>query len=443
MLASVARRGSMPSTGHSPMGARQRVLWAASLLCASAPIVAAAQGLPVARPREVGLSPAALARIAPALQAYVDAGKLPGMVAFVARHGKVGYAQAIGYMDVEHKVPMRPDGVFRIYSMTKPVIAVAIMRLAEQGKLRLDDPLARFIPAFGATKVYAGGAAANPLLRTPSRPITLEHLLTHTSGLSYGFFGQSAVDSIYMRANLLSPAHTVRQFADSLAQLPLAFSPGEAWNYSMAIDVLGRVVEVASGQTLDDFLRQEIFAPLDMHETAFHVLPAMDGRIPTLYSPDSKGTLRASTTLLSPEFLPSGRFLSGGGGLLSTPADYLRFAQMLLNGGTLSGHRVLTRESVATIMRNHLPPSLTPIASPIVGHAGYGYGLGGAVLVDSTIAGLPGSPGIYRWWGIMGTFFWVDPKADLIGMVWTQFSTGRVYPLEVDFRRLVYAAVER
>ncbi len=415
----------------------------AAWLVVGVAIGASGQGLPTAPPENIGLSPPALARIAPALQAYVDSGKLAGMVAVIARHGKVGYAQAIGYMDVATKWPMRTDDVFRIYSMTKPVIAVAVLQLVDRGMLHLDDPLAKFIPTFAATKVYAGGGANNPTLQAPARPITIEHLLTHTSGLTYGAFGETPVDSIYRRSSLLNYSRTVRQVADSLAQLPLVFSPGDAWNYSMAIDVLGAVIEVVSGEPLDKYLEANIFGPLGMHETAFHVMPSMEGRIPLLYSRGRDGTLQPNAQLLSAGYLASGRLFSGGGGLLSTPADYLRFAQMLLNGGELDGHRVLSRASVTELMRNHLPARLTPIVSPMVGHDGYGYGLGGAVLVDSAASGLPGSPGTYRWWGLMGTFFWIDPKSDLIGMVWTQFSTGRVYPVEHDFQRLVYAAIQK
>ena len=252
------------------------------------------------------------------------------------------------------------------------------------------------------------------------------------------------MDSLYLRANLLDCSHTNEQLCDSIARLPLAFPPGESWNYSFGFDVLGRVVEVVSEESLDMFLDQEVFAPLGMRETAFHIQPAMEGRIPVLYMKGENGKLHPTVQkLFTAGYLSSGRLLSGGGGLLSTPADYLRFAQMLLNGRELDGHRVLSRESVANMMRNHLAPSLTPIVSPLVGHSGYGQGLGGVVLVDSTLAGLPASLGIYRWWGIMGTFFWIDPKADMIGMVWTQFSTGRIYPLEQDFQALVYAAVKQ
>jgi CubicO group peptidase (beta-lactamase class C family) len=416
---------------------------AAALLGLAATSRSFGQGLPSAQPQDIGLAPAALLRIAPALKTYVDSGKLAGMVMFIARHGKLGYAEAIGDMDVERRVPMRTDGVFRIYSMTKPVIAAAVLKLMEAGKIRLDDSVAKFIPAFAGSQVYVGGTPTSPTVRAPARAITIEHLLTHTSGLTYGYFGSTPVDSIYLRANLLNQSRTLEQFADSVARLPLAFSPGEAWNYSMAIDVLGRVVEVASGRALDRYLEEAIFTPLGMRETAFHSMPSMDGRIPVLYSRGPNGALRPAAQLLSAGYLASGRLLSGGGGLLSTPADYLRFAQMLLNGGELDGQRVLSRASVVTMMRNHLAPSLTPIVSPMVGHSGYGYGLGGAVLVDSAASGLPGSPGIYRWWGLMGTFFWIDPKADLVAMVWTQFNTGRVYPIEREFQRLVYDAVLR
>ncbi|HSL71385.1 MAG TPA: serine hydrolase domain-containing protein, partial [Longimicrobiales bacterium] len=243
---------------------------------------AVGQGLPRARPEEIGLSPRALERIGPALQAYVDSGKLAGMVAVIARHGKVGYLQAIGHMDVERAVPMRADAVFRIYSMTKPIVAVAILKLAEEGKLRLDDPLTALVPAFSGTMVYAGGPAAAPVLRAPARAITIEHLLTHTAGLSYGYYGETPVDSLYRGANLLEPTRTVAQFADTVARLPLLFLPGDAWTYSLASDVLGRVIEVASGRPLDAYLDEVIFQPLGMRETSFHASPSVNDRIPVL-----------------------------------------------------------------------------------------------------------------------------------------------------------------
>ena len=403
---------------------------------------AATPALPAAAPEEIGLSSAALARITPALQAYVDSGKVAGIVAVIARHGRIGYLTATGQMDVERQIPMRTDAVFRIYSMTKPVIAAATLVLAEQGKLALDDPVSKYIPALADVKVYVSGPADHPVVRDPDAPMTVRHLLTHTAGLVYGL-KQTPVDTLLLRAGLYDPASTLAQFADSIARLPLVFSPGTAWNYSASIDVVGRVIEVASGKPLDRFLEEAIFEPLKMHDTAFRIRRDMRKRIPVLYAPGEAGLRAVEGGPLSGMFLPGARFFWASGGLLSTPADYLRFAQMLLNGGELDSVRVLTRASVALMMRNHLPPELTPIAGPQLVDEGYGQALAGVVLVDSTRARLPGSPGIYRWSGYVGTYFWIDPRADLIAMVWTQFSPGRTYQLEQEFQRLVYDAVIR
>ena len=404
--------------------------------------LATAQGLPRARPDEVGLSSAALARIAPALKQYTDSGKLPGIVVAVARHGRLVYLESVGAMDIEHGTPMRTDAVFRIYSMTKAVTGAAVAQLIERGKIRLDDPVSKYIPAFAQVQVFAGGSAANPMRRAPAQPVTILHLLTHSSGLTYGAFGNTPVDSIYNGARLLDPALTIAQFADSIAKLPLLFEPGSKWNYSMSMDVLGRVVEVASGKTFDRYLEEELFAPLGMHETGFHATLAMAGRITTAYSRGPGGTLRPDAMLLGPTFRTEGKVFAGGMGLLSTVADYLRFTQMLLNGGELDGQRVLERETVAMMMRNHLPAELTPITPPPLGNKrGYGQGFGGVVMLDSAAAGLPTSPGVYQWCGYAGTFFWVDRTADLIGMVWTQVYAGCPHPIETQFQKLVYGAI--
>ena len=412
------------------------------LLSCISPAAALTQGLPRARPADVGLSVAALERIAPALQAYVDSGKLPGLLAVVARHGKLAYVASVGSMDMEHRHPMEPDAVFRLFSMTKPITSTAVMQLYEHGKLRLDDPVSKYIPAFAGVKVYAGGSAAQPVLRDPDRPATVADLLTHTAGLTYGVFDSTAVDTIYRRAGLYNPRWTTGQLADSLARLPLVFSPGSKWNYSYATDVLGRVVEVVSGTTLDRYLDSALFRPLGMRMTAFHATQAMDGHIMPAYSRGADGKLQAMSPLLWPEYTAEGRLLSGGGGLLSTAGDYLRFAQMLLNGGELDGQRVLKRETVALMLQNHLPPGLTPITITRdwpPGRSGFGYG--GAVRVDSNSA-VPGSPGMFRWAGYGTTFFWIDPKADLIAMVWTQYlPVTEHWSLDSQFQRLVYAAV--
>ncbi len=413
------------------------------LVCLLPTAVAQAQGLPRARPDEVGLSSAALQRIAPALQAYVDSGKLAGVVAVVARHGKLAYVASAGAMNRERGQAMRADAVFRVFSMTKPITSAAVLQLYDQGKLRLDDPVSKYIPAFATVKVYAGGSAAQPTVRDPDRLITIADLLTHTAGLTYGFFGNTPVDSIYRRANLGNPRWTNAELSDSLARLPLLFSPGSAWNYSFAIDVLGRVVEVVSGMPLDRYLESGIFRPLGMRNTGFRATPGMDGHIVTAYHRGPGGTLQADSPLVTVDYTPEGRMLSGGGGLLSTVGDYLRFAQMLLNGGELEGRRILKPETAALMLRNHLPAALTPIASPSPdwppGKNGFGYG--GAVRLDSATS-VPGSPGTFRWAGYGTTFFWIDPKADLIAMVWAQYlPVMEMWRLDAEYQRLVYAAV--
>jgi CubicO group peptidase (beta-lactamase class C family) len=326
--------------------------------------------------------------------------------------------------------------------MTKAVTGAAVAQLIERGKLSLDDPVSKYIPAFATVKVYASGAAASPVLRAPSRPITLRDLLTHSAGLTYGAFGNTPVDSIYRGANVLDPTRTIAQFADSIARLPLIADPGTKWNYSMAMDVMGRVVEVASGKSFDRYLHDQLFVPLEMRETSFHVLPSMDGRIASIYTRGPGGKLLPDPSLIGPGYRESDKAFAGGQGLLSTVADYLRFTQMLLNGGELDGHRVLKPETVAMMMRNHLPPELTPITPPPLGNKrGYGQGLGGVVMLDSAMAGLPTSPGLYQWCGYGGTYFWVDRSKDLIGLVWTQLYAGCPHPIEGQFQKLVYGAV--
>ncbi|MBR9991208.1 MAG: beta-lactamase family protein [Gemmatimonadetes bacterium] len=414
---------------------------AAATLLLAASCASSRGGLPSAPPVELGLSPSALAAIAPAMQAYVDSGRLAGVTALIVRNGRIGYEQSFGWQDVERGVPLREAAVYRIFSMTKPVVAAGVLRLIDQGKLSLEDPVSKYIPSFAGVQVYAGGGADAPILQAPDSVLTIRHLLTHTAGLGYGI-GTSPLDTIYQRAALFDASRTVEQFADSIARLPLYFSPGTRFLYSASIDVIGRVIEVASGMPLDRFLHEELFRPLDMRDTSFRRRADMDGRLVTLYSQDPEGGLREVTGGLDAMYRPDARFFWGGGGLLSTTHDYLRFALMLRNGGELNGRRVLSRESVALMMRDHLPSSLSPLGTPPMVDGGYGYGLAGAVLVDSSRSELPGAEGIYRWSGYVGTYFWIDPANDLIGMVWAQFTPGRTWDLEQEFQRLVYAAVQ-
>src|SRR5436190_10759640 len=265
-----------------------------------------AQALPRARPEDVGLSTAALDRITTTLQSYVDSRKYPGFLAVIARHAKLPYLSSLGLRDVEHQPAMSPNAVFRIYSLTKPITSTAAMQLYERNKLRLDDPVSKYIPAFAGVKVYAGGGAATPVLRDPERPVTIADLLTHTSGLTYGFIGNLPADSIYRRAGLNNPRWTLAQLSDSLAHLPLAFSPGSRWNYGYSIDVLARVVEVVSGMTFDRYLDSALFRPLGMSMTAFHVTPAMEGHLTTLYTSGTDGKLQASAPLIATAYTPEG-----------------------------------------------------------------------------------------------------------------------------------------
>ncbi len=391
----------------------------------------------------LGLSPAALDRMDAVLQSYVDSAKVSGIYAAIACHGRLGYERTFGWMDVARREPMRRDAIFHIYSMTKPVVAVGVLRLVEEGRLGLDDPVSKYIAGFANVKVFAGGTAEAPVLEDPGSPMTVRQLLNHTSGLAYGLT-DSPVDTIFRGAKLYDADRTLAEFADSLTRIPLLFSPGTGWSYSSGLDVAGRVIEVASGEPLDRFLDEEIFRPLGMRDTGFRVRPATRDRVAAVYSVGSDGTLEAlAGGGLMAMFEPEARFLWGSGGLLSTPDDYLRFAQMLLNGGVLGEKRILRRESVEMMTHNALPATLTPVSYPALNDSTYGFGLGVAVKVDTAGATRPGPTGIFRWSGYLGTYFWVDPANDLIAMVWTQLSPGSRYPLEARFQELVYTALVR
>lgn len=410
---------------------RKTTLIAATLL----PAIAGAQGLPRARAESVGMSATTLERIAPAMQAFVDSGRFAGITMAVARHGKVVYTGAVGTMDSARTKPMRTDAVFRIYSMTKPVTTVAIMQLYEQGKLALDDPVSKYIPGFASTQLYVSGPSSSPVTRAPDRQVTIADLMRHTSGLTYGAFGNSPVDSMYQRAGILSQTQTIDSMTAHLAKIPLLYSPGTRWNYSVGLDVAGRIVEIASGMSFDAYLAKNVFAPLMMRSTSFHATPAIAPNLTTVFTRVG-GQLRAGSPLVSSGYRKQDPAFFGGQGLLSTMDDYLRLAQMLLNGGELDGKRVLKKETVALIMKNELPPGV-----PFAMMRGYGFGFGGAVRVDSAGGNEPAEGiGTYRWSGYASTFFWVDPKNDLIGLVWAQMIPTNS-AIETPFERIVYSAI--
>jgi CubicO group peptidase (beta-lactamase class C family) len=394
-------------------------------------------GLARARPEDVGLSSAALAGITPSLRAaFVDSGRIPGFVVAVARHGKLALLDSTGVMEIESGQPMRTSAGFRIASMTKPITAVAVMQLVERGKLRLTDPVSRYIPRFAHLKV-AVDSGVNRRLVDPVTPVTVEHLLTITAGLPTG----NEADAVE------EWAPTIADFADSIAALPLADQPGSAFSYfSGAYDVLARVVEIVSGQRFDRYLETEIFVPLGMRETAHHPSNEMDGRIPRLYSRAADGSLVPTPKLLADVYRAESRWYSGATGLLSTITDYLRFAQMLLNGGELEGRRILQRSSVDRMMTRQVrrDPSGGPAGE--FGPRGwiddtYAWGYGGVVRVDSS-SRVAASAGTYRWLGGHWTFFWVDRKAELIGMIWAQMSfEPEMGALDRRFEEMVYRAI--
>ena len=396
----------------------------------------AESGLPTAPPESVGMSAEGLSRIVPAVQEYVDDGRLPGVMTMVARRGQVVHWEAVGMRDIDAGDALEPDDIFRIYSMTKPITSVAVMILVEEGAIALDDPVSKFIPAFADVTVLTAGGERE----APARPMTIEHLLTHTSGLTYGFFGASPVDRLYRQSGFFTDATGLDDFAGRVAALPLLASPGEHWNYSVSTDILGRVVEAASGRTFDAFLQARILEPLQMTDTAFVVPADKRGRFMAHYGrPD--GTLQMVDSPADGQYTRPPAWLSGGGGLASTASDYIRFAQMLLQEGEMDGVRILSAETVRTMRSNRLPDALAPIELGAYLSPGYGFGLGFAVMVDPDASPEPDNAGVFRWAGAANTFFWIDPAAELVGMVWTQFDQFAAYDIERRFQGLVYEAL--
>lgn len=397
--------------------------------------------LPVTTADAIGLSPAGVAALDSSLRVFVDSGRVGGVYAVIARGGRVGYERTFGWRDVAERDRLRRDDIFRIYSMTKPVVAAGVMRLVDQGKVSLDDPVSKYLPRFAAMNVFAGGSADAPVLEAATSPITVRMLLNHTSGLPYGLT-RSPADSIYARAQLYHAGRPLDEFTDYLAQLPLLFQPGTRWSYSSGLDVAGRVIEVASGLPLDRFLAEEIFRPLDMRDTGFRIRGSIRDRLVTVYVPAAGGGIEPiGEDGLMAMFEPGARFLWGSGGLLSTPDDFLRFVQMLANGGRHGETQVLSAASVASMTRNGLPAGMRAIYGGALADSTYGHGLGLAVKVDGAQHRRPGPPDIFRWSGYLGTYFWVDPANDLVAMVWTQHSPGGRYPLEARFQALVYEAL--
>ena len=393
-----------------------------------------------------------LARIAPVMQRYVERGAYAGVSVLVAQDGAVAYEGVWGHRDREAQAPMTSDTILRLYSMTKPIVSTALMLLVEEGRLRLVDPLAAYIPAFGKTQVYGphGEHVA------PRRPIFVRDLLTHTSGLTYGFLADSPVSKDYAKGKLLDPHVTLKDGIDELAAMPLAFHPGERYHYSVGIDVAARVIEVVSGQSVGAFLRERLFQPLKMNDTDFVVpegkrdrLAAMYGRpdimagvtLPEAFGLWQEGYNRRIDVSKTHPVDAAGTFERGGHGLFGTIPDYFRFAQMLCAGGALDGVRVIGRKTLELAHSNHLPQSLLPIeigGGPLLG---YGFGIGSRVLLDAAASGVSGTAGEFGWSGAAKTHFWVDPRERVVGLFMTQSMLSFDLP-EADLRALVYAALD-
>jgi CubicO group peptidase (beta-lactamase class C family) len=400
----------------------------------AAPAAKAPPALPSAKPEAIGLSPRRLQRMRDTFQREIDKGTTPGVVTMVARRGQIGWFEAQGRQDPAGDAPMARDSIFRIFSMTKPLVSLGIMMLVEDGELLLNDPLVKFIPEFASQKV---GIERNGAMEfaLPVRPITIQDLLRHTSGISYEITGAGMVQRMYAKAKTFSRSLTNEEHAKLIASMPLMCQPGAEWNYSRSTDILGRVIEVISGQSLGVFLRERILAPLRMEETAFHTGQASGGRIAQPFPVDP--WTGDKVVLFNPLEIP--KMESGGGGLVSTAMDYARFCQMLLNGGELDGARLVGRKTLAFMASNHLDPKVK-VESHLL-PPGHGFGLGFAVRTDEGMAPFAGSVGQYFWSGMAGTFFWVDPKEELFVLFLSQGPGQREY-FRTLVRSLVYAAVE-
>ena len=392
-------------------------------------------------PESVGMSTARLERVSKWAQEYVDAGKLAGILAMVARTDQVCYSETFGNRDREKGLPMEHDTVLRIYSMTKPITSVAVMMLYEEACFQLDDPVRKFIPELDGLKVCTGEDARGPTMVGQSNPITIRQLLSHTAGLSYGFYPGSTVDRLYQSANVLDPDSTLEEMMHKLSRLPLAHEPGSEWKYSVATDVLGRLVEVVSGEAFDQFLAHRVFDPLGMTDTGFYVREDQIDRFAQLYGPGGNGTIEPMESPVLGRFTRECRLFSGGGGLVSTAGDYMRFCRMLLRGGELDGARLLSPRTVETMTMNHLRDGLLPMKMGDYTMDGYGFGLGFSVLTDLRDAGVLGSVGEYAWGGAASTKFWIDPQQELIGILMTQFMPNDYYPIRNEFQVLVNQAI--
>ncbi|MEH6951150.1 serine hydrolase domain-containing protein [Nitrobacter sp. NHB1] len=413
-----------------------------------------------ASPETAGMSRAALDRIDDHLKRrYIDAGRFPGTQLVIYRRGNIVHSAVQGFADLERQVPMKDDTIFRIYSMTKPITSVAFMMLVEQGLVALDEPVHRYIPEWKNLGVFQAGTAPAFMTRPPARPMQVVDLLRHTSGLTYGFQQRSNVDAAYRDKQIgaLETAGTLGSMIADLAGIPLEFSPGEAWNYSVSTDVIGYLVGKISGIPFEQFLKERIFNPLGMADTGFFVPPekahrlaacynATAGGMMSFHSPNAKANLALQDDPATSSFLSPPAFISGGGGLCSTAADYLTFCRALLNGGEFGGVRLLGPKTLALMTTNHLPgnrdlPDMSRSMFAEATYNGIGFGLGFSITMAPAKTLIAGSPGEYAWGGAATTSFWIDPAEELIAIFMTQVIPSTAYPVRRELRTMVYAAI--
>ncbi len=399
-----------------------------------------------AKPEEVGLSTERLARIRPWVQRYLDEGKLPGSTTLVARRGQVVYCESLGYSDLEARKPLKADNILRFYSMTKPITAVALLMLYEKGLFQLDDPVSEFIPGFKDMQVYVSGTNSDMVTAPATEPITLHHLLTHTSGLTYGGLNEGPIPDLYVENQVeFHPQNgSLADVVDRLSQMPLEFQPGSRWNYSVSLDVVGRVVEVIAGQALDTFMQERIFDPLGMTDTAFAVPESKLDRFAALYEKTDDTPLQLKESPRDSDLIGTVETFSGGGGLVSTLGDYFRFTEMLRCKGELAGVRLLGRKTVDFMTCNHLPGDLADMGQPTFNETtfeGIGFGLGVSVMLDPAKAKVLGTPGEYAWGGYASTAFWIDPVEDMTVIFLTQLIPSSAYPIRRELKVLTYQAL--
>ncbi len=403
----------------------------------------------ITKPEEVGLSSEQLTRIDTHLKGrYLDSKKIAGALTLVARRGRVAYLSPMGMMDLERGKPMTSDTIFRIYSMTKPITSVALMMLYEQGHFQLNDPVQKFIPRWKDLRVYQSGNFPDFITSPPERPMTILDLITHMSGLTYGFMERTNVDAAYRKQEVggVGIGGTLKDMIEKLAGLPLEFSPGTCWNYSVSTDVLAYLVEVFSEMPFDEYLQTKIFDPLNMVDTGFWVKPDKVERFAANYSRRPDKSLQLEDDPGDSIFTRPVTFFSGGGGLVSTAADYFRFCQMMLNGGELEGVRIIGRKTIELMTMNHLPGGQDLVDLSVSTYSqqaeeGFGFGLGFSIHLGPVKSGVIGSEGEYSWGGMASTAFWIDPVEDLIVIFMTQFMPNGTFNFRDQLKAIIYPAI--